>query len=70
MSKFKFLKISKSIKLRYLSFNQNTKLYVVFLHGFMSDIEGDKPKNFLKYCRKRKIAVSYTHLTLPTKRIV
>ena len=63
MSKFKFLKISKSIKLRYLSFNQNTNLYVVFLHGFMSDIEGDKPKNFLKYCKKRKIgflAIEYS----------
>ena len=63
MSKFKFLKISKSIKLRYLSFDQNTKLYVVFLHGFMSDIEGDKPKNFLKYCKKRKLgflAIEYS----------
>ena len=63
MSKFKFLKISKFIKLRYLSFDQNTKLYVVFLHGFMSDIEGDKPRNFLKYCKKRKLgflAIEYS----------
>ena len=63
MSKFKFLKISKFKKLRYLSINQNSNLYIVFLHGFMSDIEGDKPKNFLKYCKKRKLgflAIEYS----------
>ena len=63
MSKFKFFKISKFKKLRYLSINQNAKLYLVFLHGFMSDIEGDKPKNFLKYCKKRKmgfLAIEYS----------
>ena len=55
MSNFKYLKISKSKKLRYLSNNKNSNLSIVFLHGFMSDIEGDKPKNFLKYCKKRKL---------------
>jgi len=55
MSNFKYLKISKFKKLRYLSINQNSNLYIVFLHGFMSDIEGDKPKNFFKYCEKRKL---------------
>ena len=63
MSKFKFLRISKFKKLRYLSINQNANLYLVFLHGFMSDIEGDKPNNFLKYCKKRKLgflAIEYS----------
>ena len=63
MSKFKFLRISKTIKLRYLSLNTNSKLFVVFLHGFMSDLEGKKPKAFQKYCKKRKlgfIAVEYS----------
>ena len=63
MSKFKFLKINKFKRLRYLSINQNSNLYIVFLHGFMSDIEGDKPKNFLKYCKQRKIgflAIEYS----------
>ncbi|MFL2886952.1 MAG: alpha/beta hydrolase [Candidatus Pelagibacter sp.] len=63
MSKFKFLKVSKFKKLRFLSINQNSNLYVVFLHGFMSDIEGDKPRNFLKYCKKRKLgflAIEYS----------
>ena len=63
MSKFKFLRISKFKKLRYLSINQDANLYLVFLHGFMSDIEGDKPNNFLKYCKKRKLgflAIEYS----------
>ncbi len=63
MSNFKFLIISKFKRLRYLSINQNANLYVVFLHGFMSDIEGDKPINFLKYCKKRKLgflAIEYS----------
>ena len=63
MSNFKYLKISKSKKLRYLSIDQNSNLSIVFLHGFMSDIEGDKPKNFLKYCKKRSLgflAIEYS----------
>ena len=63
MSNFKYLKISEFKKLRYLSINQNSNLYIVFLHGFMSDIAGDKPKNFLKYCKKRKLgflAIEYS----------
>ena len=63
MSNFKYLKISEFKKLRYLSINQNSNLYIVFLHGFMSDIAGDKPKNFLKYSKKRKLgflAIEYS----------
>ncbi len=63
MSNFKYLKISESRKLRYLSINQNSNLFIVFLHGFMSDIEGDKPKNFLKYCKKKRLgflAIEYS----------
>ena len=55
MSKFKFLKIYRSKKIRYLSLNTHSDLFVVFLHGFMSDLEGDKPKAFLKYCKKQKL---------------
>ena len=63
MSNFKYLKISESKKLRYLSINQNSNLSIVFLHGFMSDLEGDKPKNFLKYCKKKRLgflAIEYS----------
>ena len=55
MNKFKYLKISNTKKIRYLSQNYNNNLYIIFLHGFMSDLEGDKPKTFLKYCKKRKL---------------
>ena len=56
MSKFKFFKISKYKKLRLLYSNNHSELFVVFLHGFMSGIEGDKPKNFFKYCKNNKIS--------------
>ena len=55
MNKFKYLKISNTKKIRYLSQNYNNNLYIIFLHGFMSDLEGDKPRTFLKYCKKQKL---------------
>jgi len=55
MNKYKFLKISSSKKIRYLINKYKKKPYVVFLHGFMSDLEGDKPKRILKYCNSKKI---------------
>jgi len=35
--------------------NKYSKYFVVFLHGFMSDLEGSKPKAFTKFCIKKKI---------------
>jgi len=55
MNKFKYLKISNTKKIRYLTSYYKKNLYIVFLHGFMSDLEGDKPKTFYKYCKKRKL---------------
>jgi len=55
MNKYKFLKISRSKKIRYLINKYKKKPYVVFLHGFMSDLEGDKPKKILKYCNSKKL---------------
>ena len=52
MNKFKYLKISNIRKIRYLSNNFKNNLYIVFLHGFMSDIEGKKPTAILKYAKK------------------
>ena len=63
MTKFKYHNISKTKKIRYLSNNYKRKLYIVFLHGFMSDLEGEKPKTFLKYAKKNKLgflAVEYS----------
>ena len=55
MAKFKFVEISKNKKIRYLFNNISTDIYVVFLHGFKSDLEGDKPKSLYKFCKKNKI---------------
>ena len=55
MNKFKYLKISNTKKIRYLTNYYKKNLYIVFLHGFMSDLEGDKPKTFYKYCKKKKL---------------
>jgi uncharacterized protein len=55
MTKFKYLKISDYKKIRYLSNNFKDNLYIVFLHGFMSDIEGEKPKAIFKYAKKNNL---------------
>ena len=55
MNNFKYLKISKNKKIRYLSNNSSSNLHIVFLHGFMSNIEGEKPKTIFKYTKKNKL---------------
>ncbi len=63
MNKFKYLKISNTKKIRYLSNNNRHSLYIVFLHGFMSDVEGEKPKVFKKFADNKKLgflAVEYS----------
>ena len=63
MTNFKYYKISKSKKNRYLCNYYKKNLYIIFLHGFMSDLEGEKPKVFLKYAKKNKLgflAIEYS----------
>ncbi|MDA7573640.1 alpha/beta hydrolase [Candidatus Pelagibacter sp.] len=55
MNKFKYLKISNNKKIRYLSNHYENNLYVVFLHGFMSDIEGEKPRSIFRYAKKNNL---------------
>ena len=55
MNKFKYLKISNIKKIRYLTNYYKKNLYIVFLHGFMSDIEGEKPKSLYKFAKKNKL---------------
>ncbi len=55
MKKFKYLKLSKTKKLRFIDNYFKKNLYIVFLHGFMSDIEGKKPKAFLRFAKKNKL---------------
>ena len=52
MSKFNYLKINNSKKIRYLKNYQKNTTYIVFLHGFMSDLEGKKPREFLNFAKK------------------
>ncbi len=55
MKKFKYQKISKSKKLRYIDNYYKKKLYIVFLPGFMSDVEGQKPRSFKQYAIRKKL---------------
>ena len=55
MKKFKYLKISNTKKLRYIDNYFKKKLYIIFLPGFMSDIEGEKPQTFFKFAKKNKL---------------
>jgi pimeloyl-ACP methyl ester carboxylesterase len=55
MKKFKYLKISKIKKLRYIDNYFKKKLYIIFLPGFMSDIEGKKPQTLFKFAKKNKL---------------
>ena len=63
MKKFKYLKISKTKKLRFIDNYYKKNLYIVFLPGFMSDIDGKKPHAFKKYAVKNKLgflAIEYS----------
>ena len=55
MTRFNFLKLNKTKKIRYLKHDQKNSAYIVFLHGFMSDLEGKKPKTFLNFAKKNKL---------------
>ena len=55
MKKFKFIKISNIKKLRYIDNYFKKKLYIIFLPGFMSDIEGKKPQTLFKFAKKNKL---------------
>ena len=55
MTKFNYYKLSKAKKIRYLKLYQKNRDYIVFLHGFKSDLDGKKPKSFLKFAKKNKL---------------
>ena len=55
MNNFSYIKITKSKKIRYLKISKKKATYVVFLHGFMSDLEGKKPKSFLNFSKKNNL---------------
>ena len=55
MTNFNFYKLTKTKKIRYLKYIQKNSAYIVFLHGFMSDLEGKKPKTFFEFAKKNKL---------------
>ncbi len=63
MTKFNYLKLTKTKKIRYLVHMEKNSPYIVFLHGFMSDLEGKKPKAFFNFAKRNKfgfLALEYS----------
>ena len=56
MTHFKYHKISKNRKIRLICNIYKNAPFIVFLHGFMSDLEGKKPNAFLKFAEKNKLS--------------
>ena len=62
MTNFKYFQITKTRKIRYLRYIKKNTTYIVFLHGFMSDLEGKKPKAFLNFAKKNNLG--FLHLSI------
>ena len=63
MKKFRYYNISRYRKLRYSTNNFDKNPFIVFLPGFMSDIEGKKPNSFRSFANKNQIgflAIEYS----------
>ena len=56
MAYFRFHKISNTKKIRHISKLFKNTQFIVFLHGFMSDLEGEKPNAFLKFSKKNRVS--------------
>ena len=55
MTKFNFIKLTKTKKIRYSKYTIKNTVHIVFLPGFMSNLEGKKPKTFLNFAKKNKL---------------
>ena len=53
--KSKYFITTSKIKIKYLFIKKNSRITVVFFHGFMSDMIGKKPKAIEKFCINKKI---------------
>ena len=56
MTQFKYHSVSKNKKIRFIYNIHKDAPFIVFLHGFMSDLEGKKPNAFLKFAKKNKLS--------------
>jgi len=53
--KSKYFLTSNKRKIKYLFLNKKSQITVVFFHGFMSDMVGEKPNTIQKFCTKKKM---------------
>ena len=51
----KYFTTSNKKKIKYFFLNKNSEITVVFFHGFMSDMIGEKPSAIERFCRLKKI---------------
>ena len=51
----KYFLTSTKRKIKYYFLNNNSQITIVFFHGFMSDMNGAKPKAIQSFCNKQKI---------------
>ena len=51
----KYFLTSSKRKIKYLFLNKKSQITVVFFHGFMSDMVGEKPNTIQKFCTKKRI---------------
>ena len=51
----KYFSTNSKKKIKYLFIKKNSQITVVFFHGFMSDMIGEKPTAIQKFCRKNKL---------------
>ena len=56
MSHFRYHKISKTKKIRFICKIYKNSPFIVFLHGFMSNLDGKKPNAFLKFAKQNKLS--------------
>ena len=52
----KYFIASSKKKIKYLFIKKNSQITVVFFHGFMSDMVGEKPSTIQRFCRKNKLS--------------
>lgn len=53
--KSKYFTISNKRKIRYSLLDKKSQITIVFFHGFMSDMNGAKPAEIQRFCKKRNL---------------
>ena len=53
--KSKYFFVTGKRRVKYFFLNKNSQITVVFFHGFMSNMIGEKPMAIQKFCRAKKI---------------